>query len=126
MHKVYPKPVNRRLELREAVEASLPCAPVVLLQPISGDLLRVCERQPLRPVIHALALGPSRLAQSALQVVELGVSRWGAERLDIVSHRWHRTFLLRRSVVQGDGSVSGFALGVHSNLSASGKPASSR
>src|SRR5216684_748024 len=40
--------------------------------------------------------------------------------------RWHRAFLLRRSVVQGDGSVSGFALGVCSNLSASGKPTSSR
>src|SRR6266851_134627 len=40
--------------------------------------------------------------------------------------RCHRAFLLRRSVVQGDGSVSGFALGVHSNLSASGKPTSSR
>src|SRR6266851_3276508 len=25
--------------------------------------------------------------------------------------RWHRPFLRRRSVVQGDGSVSGFALG---------------
>src|SRR6516225_9709452 len=87
MHKVYPNPVNRRLELREAVEASLPYAPVVLLQPISCDLLRVCKRQPLRPAIHALALGPSRLAQSALQVVELGVSRCDAERLDIVAHR---------------------------------------
>ena len=87
MHKVYPKPVNRRLELREAVETSLPCAPVVLLQPIGGDLLRVCQRQPLRPIIHALVLGPSRLAQAALQVVELGVSRCDPERLDIVAHR---------------------------------------
>src|SRR6185437_11950092 len=36
--------------------------------------------------------------------------------------RLHRAFLFRRSVVQGDGSPSGFALGVRSNLSASRKP----
>src|SRR5258708_18474898 len=40
--------------------------------------------------------------------------------------RWHRAFLLRRSVVQSNGSVSVFALGAHSDLSASGKPTSSR
>jgi hypothetical protein len=51
--------VDPGLELRETVEQSLASAPVVLLQPISSDLLRVSERQPLRPVVDALALGPS-------------------------------------------------------------------
>ena len=74
MDKVYPKPVDRRLELREAVEASLARAPVVLLQPIGGDLLRVCERQPLRPIVDALALGPSRLAQAAASGRRVGQS----------------------------------------------------
>src|ERR1700687_3881382 len=40
--------------------------------------------------------------------------------------RGHRAFLLRRSVLQSYGSVSGFASGAHSDTSASGNPTSSR
>ena len=75
VHEMYPEAVDRRLELREAVEARLARAPVILVAPICGDLLRVGERRSLRPVVNALALGPSRLAQPALEVVELRIGR---------------------------------------------------
>src|SRR5580700_342631 len=48
-------------------------APVILLQPVRRDLFRIGERQTLGPVVDALALGPSGLPQSALEVGELGV-----------------------------------------------------
>src|SRR5271156_2376118 len=81
-----PEPLNGRPELREAIEPRLARAPVVFLQPVFGDLLRVCERQPLRPVVDALALGPSRLAKAPLEIVELRIGRRYPEGFDIVAH----------------------------------------
>jgi len=69
-----------------SVEARLPFAPVVFLKPVGADLLRVAERQSLRPVVDALALGPSGRAQTALQIVELLVGRSYPKGFDVGAH----------------------------------------
>src|ERR1700676_1167369 len=70
----------------------------------------------------------SNLLVYLVQAVWVAVQRpasFGRQRAQ-QNIRLHRAFLLCRSIVQGDGSVSGFAMGAHSDLSASGKPTSSR
>src|SRR5260370_32560895 len=84
---MYSDSVDCGLELRKAVEPRLSMAPVVLLEPIRTNFLRVSERQTLRPIIDALALRPSRSAQAAFQIVEFGVGRRNSEGCDFVAHR---------------------------------------
>ena len=62
-------PVDGGFELREAVEQRLSRTPIVFIEPVGSDFLRVGQRQSLRPIIDAFGLGPSRLAQAALQVI---------------------------------------------------------
>src|SRR5260370_7707406 len=80
------------LDLRKAVAPRLSIAPVVLVEPIGTNFLRISERQTLRPIIDALALRPSRSAQAAFQIVEFGVGRRDFEGGDFIAHR---SFLLR-------------------------------
>ena len=60
--------IDLRLKLRKAIQPCFARAPVVFLEPVLANLLRIGERQALRPVIDALALGPSGSAQASLQV----------------------------------------------------------
>src|SRR6266853_1051595 len=87
MQKMYRESVDRGLELRKAIEPRLSFAPVVFLEPIRTDILRIRERQPLRPIVDTLPLRPSRATQAALQIVEFSVSYRDAERGDFVAHR---------------------------------------
>src|SRR5690348_4358346 len=84
---MYRESVDRGLELRKTVEPRLSFAPVVFLEPIRTDILRVRERQSLRPVIDTLPLRPSRATQAALQIVEFSVCCRNSERGDFVAHR---------------------------------------
>src|SRR6266850_1825415 len=87
VQKMYGESVDCGLELRKAVEPRLSFAPVVFLEPIRTDVLRVPERQPLRPIIDTLPLRPSRDTQAALQIVEFSVCCRDSERSDFVAHR---------------------------------------
>src|SRR6266436_2734689 len=87
---MYSDAVDCGLELRKAIEPRLSIAPVVLLEPIRTNFLRVSQRQSLRPIIDALALRPSRSAQAAFQIVEFGVGRRDSEGCDFVAHRHFR------------------------------------
>src|SRR5579885_3568007 len=78
--------VDFGFELGETVKPRLSIAPVVFFEPVLADLLRIRERQSLRPVIDAFALRPSRGAQPALQILELVVAGGNFERNNLITH----------------------------------------
>jgi hypothetical protein len=79
--------VDRGLELRKLIQPRLAPAPVVFLQPVRRDLLRIAEGQPLRPVIDAFTLRLSRRPQAPLEILELVIFYLDAKGRDLVAHR---------------------------------------
>jgi hypothetical protein len=79
--------VDRSLELRELIQSRLAPAPVVFLEPVRRDLLRIAEGQPLRPVINAFTLRPSRRPQTPLEILELVIFYIDTKGRDLVAHR---------------------------------------
>ena len=71
--------LDARGELRKAVEVRLAGAPVVVVQPIGAEVLRVGQRQALAPVVRRFGLRPARGGQAALEVVQLRIGDVDAE-----------------------------------------------
>ena len=86
VNEMNPQAVDRGPELRKPIELLLARTPVVLLEPVFTQLLRITERDALGPVVHAFRLGPACVAQPPLQVVELLVSCRNAKRFDVITH----------------------------------------
>ena len=87
VQEVDAEPVDLGAELREPVERGFSGPPVVVVGPVPAQLLRVRERDPLRPVVDRLGLGPARAAQALGQVVQLGLRYVDGERRDVGGHR---------------------------------------
>ena len=67
------EPVERRAELRQRVQPCLGSAPVVLLGPVSAQVLQVGERDALRPVCDGLPFWPSGSGEARLEVVQVSL-----------------------------------------------------
>ena len=90
MHEMDVEPVDLGLELREAIEARLALAPIVLPRPVAADVLDPGERRALAPVVDQLGLRPARASQPVLQVGEDVVADGDAKGLDVVHHERSR------------------------------------
>jgi hypothetical protein len=64
------EPVNRGLELGEAIEARLALAPIIGLGPVVADILDPLQRRALTPVADQFGFRPARPAQPGFQIVE--------------------------------------------------------
>ncbi len=84
MQEVDRQPVDGSAELRDAVQALLGRAPVVLVAPVPAQLSDDVQRHPLRPVRHRLLLGPARPGQAQPQVVDVGLRNADPEHFDCV------------------------------------------
>jgi hypothetical protein len=82
MDEVDVEPIDVGDEVGITIDPRLDLPPVVLLQPVIGELLDRIEPDALRVVVDGLALGPSRRGNPALEVVELVVRGMIAERPD--------------------------------------------
>src|SRR3712207_421703 len=80
LHAVVAAAVEAGAELRPRVELGLAAAPVVPVAPVRAQLLRVLQRNALRPAAHRRRLGPAGAGESLAQVVELGLGDVDAER----------------------------------------------
>ena len=76
------EPVDLGDELRKFVEPCLHGPPVVPVDPALRELLHDLELHALRRVADGLVLGPSGLADPAVQVVEVGLRDVDPERAD--------------------------------------------
>jgi hypothetical protein len=83
--KVDPEAVNFGLELWKPVEERLSRAPIVFLKPVGCHRLHISQRQPLRPVIDAFALGPSRRTKAPLEIFELLIRRGNSKKYNLVA-----------------------------------------
>src|SRR5262249_35043957 len=87
MDEVNAKPVDLGRELRKAIERGLAFAPMVLLGPITADLLDPREWRALAPVVDRFGLRPARVEQSRLEIDEHGIGHRDAERADSTHER---------------------------------------
>ena len=78
-------------ELVEPVEPRLARGPVVLVGPVPAELLHVCQRHALRPVVDDFGVGPAGVVKTPTQVVELGLRDIDRERTDLLGHTEHGT-----------------------------------
>ena len=103
-------------ELIEAIERGLASPPVVAVGPVGADLLHIRERYSLRPVVDQLRFGPSRVVQTALEIVEQILRHVDAERGDLIGHarsvevERHRCQTVHESVQTGAARLLGLAL----------------
>src|SRR5262249_1076473 len=102
---VKPKTVDLGLELGEPIKPGFSRAPVILVAPIGMHFLHVTQRNSLRPIIYALAFGPSRRLEAALQVVELRIGSGNFEGYDFLTHRDASAVVLRINRVDAKASA---------------------
>lgn len=59
-------------------ECGFPCAPIVLVLPVLGQLAGAGQWEALAPVVHGLVIGPSSALQPLLEVGEdtIGTAIW--------------------------------------------------
>src|SRR5437879_1025325 len=86
VQEVNVEPVNLRRELFEAIEQLLAATPIILLSPITADLLDPLQWRALAPVIDQFGFRPAGPAQSRSEIVEHIVTDCDAKRLDCGTH----------------------------------------
>src|SRR5882724_7900238 len=78
--------VDRRAELRKAVDFLLAAPPLVVLGPVPAELLEIRQRHTLRPVRHRGRFGPPGSTEAVTQVREIRIGDLDPKRCDLVRH----------------------------------------
>ena len=78
--------VDVRSKLREGIQPSLGRPPVVSVRPVGAEVLEICERDALRPVVDRLRLRPARLPKAGTKVGEVTIGDVDAKRAHLVVH----------------------------------------
>src|SRR5262245_34970802 len=76
-------PVDLGRELRQRVQPRRAPAQVVVVRPVTSELLHRRQAHTLRPVGHELLGGPTRVANTPPQLVDRLVGNFNGERTDL-------------------------------------------
>src|SRR3974390_3410774 len=90
MNEVDVDPVDVGLELLELIESPLLCAPIVLVAPVSDDLLQVGKVGAVGPTGAIELVGEARTGESLVQIGQHGVWHVDPEGHDCRLRRWMR------------------------------------
>ncbi len=80
------QPVDLGLKLADRVQLGLDAPPVITIAPVLTQILKIGQRNALRPIPHRLALWPTRPRQALAQVLQLSLSHIKAKRSDLSRH----------------------------------------